>query len=172
MPFLVTYLNKKAALVTFYIDVLVTPRANDVFNSVYKFGVGQSTVVCWAIVSVQSAIAMYGALFYDASRPYSAMEAGLFAGFHRFFWALGMSAFIIIVIFGKVPIINPLLSSKVMISLGNLVYGLVLVHPIYQYWGLGSLRRPEYLQYYSAILTGAGDIFLSLITALAHLFDC
>ena len=68
----------------------------------FLFSQSQSTVLCWGIISMLSAIAMYGALFYDASRPYSAMEAGLFAGFHRFFWAVGTAGFIIVVTLGTV----------------------------------------------------------------------
>jgi hypothetical protein len=46
-------------------------------------------------------IAMYGIAFYDLARPYSPLEAGIFAGTYRFVWSLGISIIIVVIIHGK-----------------------------------------------------------------------
>jgi peptidoglycan/LPS O-acetylase OafA/YrhL len=48
-------------------------------------------------------------------------------------------------------VISPLLSSRTLLSLGNLTYCMFLVHPVFQYWNLGSLQRPEYFCYTSVV---------------------
>ncbi|PSN38653.1 hypothetical protein C0J52_21243 [Blattella germanica] len=70
-------------------------------NYVDEQNMGQSIVLCWSMASIVSAVTMYGVVFYEAARPYNALEAGIFAGFHRFTWALGTATFILIIIFGK-----------------------------------------------------------------------
>jgi hypothetical protein len=44
---------------------------------------------------------MSGIVFYNPGRLYSPLEAGFFAGMHRFVWSLGISIFIIVITLGK-----------------------------------------------------------------------
>jgi hypothetical protein len=46
-------------------------------------------------------ITMYGIAFHDPARPYSPLEAGIFAGTYRFVWSLGISIIIVVIMHGK-----------------------------------------------------------------------
>jgi hypothetical protein len=60
-----------------------------------------SVVLFVGAMCVLFGVIMFGIVFYDPTRPYSPIEVGLFAGLHRFVWALGTSVFVIIITLGK-----------------------------------------------------------------------
>jgi hypothetical protein len=66
---------------------------------------------------------------------------GLAEGWH---WSPLLSSYLL-------AIINSVLSNGILLSLGNLAYCMFLVHPVLQYWYLGSLRRPEYFTYQNIV---------------------
>ncbi|PNF30393.1 hypothetical protein B7P43_G13251 [Cryptotermes secundus] len=194
IPFLVTYLDHKPALVNFYIDFLLAPRGNDVYQSVYikshtraspyfvglalgyllynhlngkqKIGMVPSVVLCGCVVCLLYGTMMSGIVFYDPTRPYNPLEAGFFAGMHRFVWSLGISIFIVVITLGKLPVISSLLSSKLLLSLGSLSYCMFLIHPVFLYWSNGGLHHPEYFSYSRIVVLAAGDIVLSIFASL------
>jgi hypothetical protein len=58
-------------------------------------------MLCCTSVVVLFGIVMSGIAFHDPARPYSPLEAGIFAGTYRFVWALGISVIIVVVMHGK-----------------------------------------------------------------------
>ena len=60
-----------------------------------------SLMLCCAAFVPLSAVIMYGIAFYNPARPYSPLEAAIFAGTYRFVWSLGISIIIVVMVHGK-----------------------------------------------------------------------
>lgn len=60
-----------------------------------------SVMLCCTAFILLFGIAMYGVAFHDPARPYSPLEAGIFAGTYRFVWSLGISIIIVVIMHGK-----------------------------------------------------------------------
>lgn len=60
-----------------------------------------SVVLCGGAVCLLFGTMMSGTVFYDPTRPYNPLEAGFFAGMHRFVWSLGISTFVVVITLGK-----------------------------------------------------------------------
>lgn len=60
-----------------------------------------SIVLCAGAACLLFGTMMSGIVFYDPARPYNPLEAGIFAGMHRFVWSLGISIFIVVITLGE-----------------------------------------------------------------------
>jgi hypothetical protein len=60
-----------------------------------------SVMLCCTALIVLFGIVMSGLAFHDPARPYSPLEAGIFAGTYRFVWSLAISVIIVIIMHGK-----------------------------------------------------------------------
>lgn len=78
-----------------------------------------SVALCCGVVCLLFGTLMSGFIFYDPARHYNPLEVGLFAGLHRFVWALGVSAFIVIIMFGKLRKLYFLKYKIIYLSLGG-----------------------------------------------------
>jgi hypothetical protein len=58
-------------------------------------------MLCCAAIVPLFGVIMYGIAFFDAARPYSPLEVGIFAGTYRFVWSLGISTIIVVIMHGK-----------------------------------------------------------------------
>jgi len=58
-------------------------------------------MLCCSAFVLLLIILMYGIAFHDVARPYSPIEAVIFAGSYRFLWSLGISTIVVVIMHGK-----------------------------------------------------------------------
>lgn len=110
------------------------------------------TALCWTVSAATCLAVLFGvAGFYQRDRPYSALEAGLYAGLHRTAWAAGVAWVVFACVSGRGGAVNAFLSWRAFAPLARLSYCVYLGHYAVIMVGHGLRRAPGYFGVFSTV---------------------
>lgn len=107
-----------------------------------------------------------GSVFYNRYHEYNAIEAGVYASLHRVAWSAGTVGLLFSASYGHATIIKSVLSWSPWVPLGKLVYGAYLIHMSFQFRSVANTATPKYLTYFDVMCLALGDIVLAFMSAL------
>lgn len=195
IPFLLTLLLQRPALVRFYPLTLVAPKVDIDFQLTYikshtrasSYIVGMwlglvyyakkdmqdfkiSKLRSHLITSI-SILLLFGgmssgALFYNPYIPYSAWASALYAGLHRPAWAFGSAGLFYAASFGHAGILRAFLSWRPWLPLSKLVYGAYLCHMVFQFRSVASVTGTRHFSYIDVVQLTFGDWMAAFSVAL------
>lgn len=195
IPFLLTLLLKRPALVRFYPLTLVAPKVDVDFQLTYIKSHTRATaylIGMWLglvyygkkemegyrmskirshLMTVFSILLIFGgmssgALFYNPYIPYSAWASALYAGLHRPAWAFGSAGLFYAASFGHAGLLRAFLSWRPWLPLSKLVYGAYLCHMVFQFRSVASVTGTRHFSYIEVVQLTFGDWMAAFSVAL------
>ncbi|XP_044746794.1 nose resistant to fluoxetine protein 6-like [Coccinella septempunctata] len=193
IPFLITVLYQRPAMLFFYPDFLTSPKNHPDFLMTYSKSHTRATpyfvgmfsgyiyhklkgsnyhipmkrslvILATSIILLLGAI-LTGAVFYNPYHPYSAVESGLYSALHRVAWALGSVGLLYVASFGHAIPLNRILTWSPWIPLSKLIYSAYLIHMQFQLRAAAQFRNPQRIGYFDTISLALSDMILSFLSA-------
>ncbi|XP_044263796.1 nose resistant to fluoxetine protein 6-like [Tribolium madens] len=195
IPFAITLVYQRPALLHFYPEFLTGPKSHYDFlltyikshtratpyfigmfaGYVYYKLQGKNTHVCrirshflmlLSLIMILVCI-VGGAVFYDPYHKYNALESSVYAALHRPAFAIGTVGIIYVSSYGHATFINKILCWSPWIPLSKLVYGVYLIHMQFQLRAASKFMNPRQFSYFDVICLSVGDTLLSFLAAIA-----
>ncbi|XP_030745923.1 nose resistant to fluoxetine protein 6-like [Sitophilus oryzae] len=194
IPFILTVVYKRPAMLMFYPEFLTGPKVHPDFlltyvkshtrATPYFIGMfagylyyklkGKDTHICktksifivlLSLISVAAAV-LCGAVFYNPYHPYNPYESGAYAALHRPLWALGSIGIMFVASYGHASFITKILTWSPWIPLSKLQYGAYLIHMQFQLRSAAKFMSPKYISYFDLISLSFSDMVLAFLSAL------
>ncbi|CAG9764783.1 unnamed protein product [Ceutorhynchus assimilis] len=195
IPFILTVIYRRPAMLMFYPDFLTGPKTHPDFLLTYSKSHTRATpyfigmfagyiyyslkgkdyhvcktksafIIILSILSIAASV-FSGSVFYDPYHPYNPYESGAYAGLHRALWALGSIGLMYVASYGHASFISKILTWSPWIPLSKLQYGAYLIHMQFQLRSAATFMNPRYITYFDLISLSASDMVLAFICALA-----
>ncbi|XP_019870876.2 nose resistant to fluoxetine protein 6 [Aethina tumida] len=194
IPFVLTVVYQRPALLHFYPEFLTGPKVHPDFlltyckshtrATPYFIGMfagylyyklqGKEIHICKlksGLLTLVSLLLMFvsvfvGGVFYNPYHRYDAVESGAYAALHRPAWALGSLGLLYTASYGHGYIINRVLTWSPLVPLSKLVYGTYLVHMQFQLRSAARFRNPRSISYFDVISHALSDMVLSFTFGL------
>ncbi|KAL1514039.1 hypothetical protein ABEB36_003363 [Hypothenemus hampei] len=195
IPFILTVIYRRPAMLMFYPDFLTAPKTHPDFLLTYSKSHTRATpyfvgmfagyiyyrlkgknhhackmksfiIILLSVISIAASI-FGGSVFYNPYHPYNPYESGAYAGFHRALWALGSVGLMYVASYGHGSLISNVLSWSPWVPLSKLQYGAYLIHMQFQLRSAASFMNPRYITYFDLISLSMSDMVLAFICALA-----
>ncbi|KAF2891101.1 hypothetical protein ILUMI_14284 [Ignelater luminosus] len=179
IPFALTVVYLRPALLQFYPDALRAPKSHPDFRLTYTkshtravpYIVGmfagyiyyrlKNTTKNLSRISSHAltlgsflllfATVVTGSIFYDRYHEYNAIESGAYAGLHRVAWSIGTVGLLFSASYGHATVLKSVLSWSPWIPLGKLVYGAYLIHMTFQLRSVAMSTTPQYFTYFDVV---------------------
>lgn len=180
VPFVITIVYRRPGVLHFYPAVfLVDPKSNLDFHLTYiKTHTRASTYILGMfggyafyklkdkdfkmsavqshLLTLLSLVCLFfgmasGAVFYNPYHEYNVIEAAFYTSLHRSVWACGTIGIIFVASYGHATWIYKTLAWSPCIVLGNLVYGVYLVHMLFQLRAVGMASSPRTFSYFTTV---------------------
>ncbi|KAJ8979723.1 hypothetical protein NQ317_015547 [Molorchus minor] len=194
VPFALTIVYQRPALMHFYPDFLTGPKTHPDFQLTYSKTHTRATPYCVGMfagyvyyklkgsdkhvnrkksyaITFFSLVLLFvsvfsGNAFYDPYHKYNTIESASYAAFHRFSWAIGTVALLYILSFGHASFMKKILCWSPWIPLSKLVYGAYLTHMGFQLRSAARFMNPRQLTYFDVISLSLGDMVWAFVAAL------
>ncbi|KAJ8954784.1 hypothetical protein NQ318_014895 [Aromia moschata] len=194
VPFALTILYQRPALLYFYPEFLTGPKVHTDFLLTYSKTHTRATPYCvgmfagflyyklkgsdlhvcrtksFGIIAASlclMCVAVFsGKVFYDPYHDYNAIESASYAALHRFAWAVGSVGLLYVTSFGHASFMRKILSWRPWIPLSKLVYGAYLAHMQFQLRSAARFMNPRQITYFDVMALSLSDMVLSFLTAL------
>ncbi|RZB84906.1 nose resistant to fluoxetine protein 6-like, partial [Asbolus verrucosus] len=194
IPFILTVVYSRPALLHFYPEFLTGPKTHPDFLLTYSKSHTRATpyfigmFAGYAYYKVQEAnthvcrikshllilVSVFfilisivgGAVFYNPYHPYNSIESATYAALHRPAFALGSTGIIYASSYGHASFIRNILTWQPWIPLSKLVYGAYLMHMQFQLRAAAKFMSPRQFSYFDLISLSLSDMVLSFAAAL------
>ncbi|CAH0550691.1 unnamed protein product [Brassicogethes aeneus] len=194
IPFILTIVYQRPALLHFYPEFLTGPKVHPDFLLTYckshtratPYFIGmfagylyyrlqgkevhicrlKSIVLLLVSLTLMFMSVFIGGVFYNPYHAYNAAESASYAALHRPAWALGSIGLLYTASYGHGYIINKVLTWSPLVPLAKLVYGAYLVHMQFQLRSAARFRNPRSISYFDVISLALSDIVLAFVFGL------
>ncbi|XP_018579714.2 nose resistant to fluoxetine protein 6-like [Anoplophora glabripennis] len=194
VPFVITIVYERPALLHFYPEFLTGPKIHPDFQLTYTKTHTRGTPYCIGMFTgyiyyklkgsnkhvcrTQSFAIVMGSLFlmlvslfsgmvfYDPYHSYNSVESAAYAALHRPAWALGSVGLIYVASFGHGSFLKKVLSWSPWIPLSKLVYGAYLTHFQFQLRSAAVFKNPKQIAYFDVFALAVADAVLAFVAAL------
>lgn len=194
IPFVLTIVYERPAMLFFYPDFLTNPKAHVDFLLTYSkshtratpYFVGMFSGYAYyklkgtnyhipmtksILILIISLILLFaciltGAIFYNPYHEYNAVEAGAYASLHRLAWAIGSVGLLHISSYGHAKPLMKFLTWGPWIPLSKLIYGAYLSHMNFQLRGAANFMNARKIGYFDTFTLALADMVIAFFCAL------
>ncbi|XP_063243680.1 nose resistant to fluoxetine protein 6-like [Bacillus rossius redtenbacheri] len=160
------YIKTHNRAAPYFIGVIVGLIMFKMRSSKFKLGKVTSHALFALLVWTLGTATMLAAfVFFDPARPYSAVEAALYASLHRVGFGAAIASYFLLIAFGQCGVYQRVFSWKPFTVLSRLTYGAYLVHTLAQLYDHGSLRAPRPTAFFSVAWMTMSDCTFAFVTA-------
>ncbi|XP_034238062.1 nose resistant to fluoxetine protein 6-like [Thrips palmi] len=195
IPFFVTLLGSKPALLEMLPSLFRAPDQSENFRTMYapthiraapymvgllagylfqrlalkykdRFTAPVTWLLCAGGVALGTAALLSSVAFYDPDTNYSGVVAGLYAALCPVVWSVGVCLFFASIVLGSKTLVSTILSWKPLVVLSRLTYNVYLTHWAFQMVSVAKARAPFHLDVYNLFFLSFGDMVFSFMAAL------